>query len=133
MNTCLGRLQSDQVDLLQYHSWSFANPYWLDTLRYLQNLKEEGLIGALGTTNFDTAHLRIAKSSGIEIVSKESGRSISAIAGKYQLGQKAVSAVIIGARLGENSYLDDAESLFTFELSERHLDRHNAIIHVNKN
>ena len=83
MNTCLRRLQSDQVDLLQYHSWSFANPYWLATLRYLQNLKEEGLIGALGTTNFDTAYLRIAKSSGIEIVSKESGRSISAIAGKY--------------------------------------------------
>ena len=204
IHTRLARLQSNQIDLLQYHSWSFANPYWLDTLRHLQELKDEGLIGALGTTNFDTAHLRIAKSSGIEIVSnqisyslldqraggrmaeycaehgvallaygtlcggflakkwlgatepegdevsnwslmkykrfidaaggwekfqvvlrvlnqisQETGRSISMIASKYQLGQKAVGAVIIGARLGEHSYLDDTESLFTFELSER--------------
>lgn len=197
------RLQSERVDLLQYHSWSFADPYWLDTLRYLQELKEEGLIGALGTTNFDTAHLRIAKSSGIDIasnqisyslidqrgggemaeyclsngiailaygtlcggflsekwlakqepvaaeltnwslmkykrfidsaggwerfqsllqvlkeISLESGRSISTIASKYQLQQPAVGAVIIGARLGESAYLDEAASLFTFELSE---------------
>ena len=199
----LDRLQSDRVDLLQYHAWSFANPYWLDTLRFLQELKEEGLIGALGTTNFDTAHLRIAKSSGIEIVSNqisyslvdqrgggkmaeycaahgiailaygtlcggfisekwlnkpepgaaelsnwslmkykrfidaaggwdkfqsllrtlktvamESDRSIATIASKYQLGQKAVGAVIVGARLGESAYLSDAASLFSFEISE---------------
>ena len=60
------RLQTSRVDLLQYHSWTFSNPYWLDTRLYLQELKEEGLIGALGTTNFDTAHLRIAKSSEAE-------------------------------------------------------------------
>ena len=202
------RLQSSSVDLLQYHAWSFSNPYWLDTLLYLEELKEEGLIGAIGTTNFDTAHLRIAKSSGVDIVSNqisyslidqrggakmadycaangvsilaygtllggflsqrwlnkpeptqseltnwslmkykrfidaaggwekfqsvlqvlndiadETNRSISTIASKYQLGQKAVGAVIIGARLGENSYLDDAASLFTFELSNDQRER----------
>ena len=190
------RLQTSKIDLLQYHSWTFSNPYWLDTLLYLQELKNEGLIGAIGTTNFDTAHLRIAKSSGVDIVSnqisyslidqrgggkmaeycaengvailaygtllggflsnkwlgksepttselsnwslmkykrfidaaggwdkfqsvlkvlheiaEETGRSISTIASKYQLNQKSVGAVIIGARLGENSYLDDAASL----------------------
>lgn len=198
----LERLQTTKVDLLQYHSWNFANPYWLDTLLYLQELKEEGLIGALGTTNFDTAHLRIAKSSGVDLVSnqisyslidqrgagqmadycdangvailaygtlcggfishkwlgkpeptaqelsnwslmkykrfidaaggwntfqdvlvvleqvsKETNRSISTIASKYQLAQKAVGAVIIGARLGENAHVEDTTSLFTFDLS----------------
>lgn len=196
------RLQTNTVDLLQYHAWSFSNPYWLDTLLYLQELKEEGLIGALGTTNFDTAHLRIAKSSGIDLISnqisfsvidqrgsgrmadycadngiailaygtlcggflsqkwltkpepsdaalsnwslmkykrfidtaggwskfqevlqilnqvgQECDRSLSTIASKYQLGQKAVGAVIIGARLGQNAHIEDAASLFTFELS----------------
>jgi aryl-alcohol dehydrogenase-like predicted oxidoreductase/enamine deaminase RidA (YjgF/YER057c/UK114 family) len=207
------RLQTERIDLLQYHSWTFTNPYWLDALIYLQELKEEGLIGAIGTTNFNTAHLRIAKSSGVEIVSNqisyslidqrgggkmadycaengvailaygtllggflshkwlgrpeptepelsnwslmkykrfidaaggwelfqsvlavldeiasETKRSISTIASKYQLGQKSVGAVIIGARLGENSYLDDAASLFTFELTPGQLERIAAVL-----
>ncbi len=197
------RLQTEKIALLQYHAWNFANTYWLDALIYLQELKAEGLIGAIGTTNFDSAHLRIAKSSGVDLVSnqisyslidqrgggkmadycaengiailaygtlcggflsskwlgiaeppadslsnwslmkykrfidaaggwekfqnvlrtldkvsKETNRSISTIASKYQLGQKAVGAVIIGARLGENAHINDAASLFTFELSD---------------
>lgn len=204
----LSRLQIEKVDLLQYHAWSFSNPYWLDALVYLQELKEEGLIGALGTTNFDTSHLRIAKTTGIEIVSnqisyslidrrgsgkmaeycaensitilaygtlcggfisekwlgksepttsqltnwslmkykrfidtaggwakfqdllkeldqisKETKRSISTIASKFQLAQKAVGAVIIGARIGENTHIDDTLSLFTFELSKSQINR----------
>lgn len=208
INERLERLQMSRIDLLQYHSWSFSNPYWLDTLLFLQELQEQGLIGAIGTTNFDTAHLRIAKSSGVSIVSnqisyslvdqrasgkmaefcaangiailaygtlcggflskkwadrtepaagdlsnwsllkykrfidaaggwdkfqhllavlkeiaQETERSISTIASKYQLSQKAVGAVIIGARLGESSYLEDAKSLFTFDLSAQHLEK----------
>jgi aryl-alcohol dehydrogenase-like predicted oxidoreductase/enamine deaminase RidA (YjgF/YER057c/UK114 family) len=204
----LSRLQSKKIDLLQYHAWSFSNPYWLDTLIYLQELKEEGLIGALGTTNFDTAHLRIAKSTGIEIVSNqisfslidrrgsgkmadycaensvsilaygtlcggfiskkwlgksepsqndlgnwslmkykrfidtaggwdkfqnllsvldqvssETDRSIATLASKFQLAQKAVGAVIIGARLGENSHIEDTTSLFTFDLNKDQMNR----------
>ena len=36
----LDRLQVKKVDLLQYHAWKFSNPYWLDALIYLQELKE---------------------------------------------------------------------------------------------
>jgi len=206
------RLQTEKVDLLQYHSWTFANPYWLDALLYLQELKEEGLIGAIGVTNFDTAHLRIAKSSGVDLVSnqisfsvidqrgagqmadycadngiailaygtlcggflsqkwlgkpeptgeeltnwslmkykrfidtaggwgvfqevlsvldqvaQETGCSLSTIASKYQLGQKAVGAVIIGARLGQSAHIQDTTSLFTFDLTE---DQKNRIAEV---
>jgi len=67
----LSRLQTDRLDLLQFHTWEYANPVWLDAMWWLQELREEGLIGALGVTNFDTAHLRIALRSGIEIASNQ--------------------------------------------------------------
>ncbi len=67
----LSRLQSEQIDLMQFHAWNYAHPSWLDCLFYLQELKEEGLIKHLGLTNFDTAHLQIVVSSGIEVVSNQ--------------------------------------------------------------
>ena len=67
----LTRLQTEQLDLLQYHAWSYPDPAWLDTLFELQDLKKQGLIKHLGVTNFDAAHLRIALASGIELVSNQ--------------------------------------------------------------
>jgi aryl-alcohol dehydrogenase-like predicted oxidoreductase/enamine deaminase RidA (YjgF/YER057c/UK114 family) len=67
----LRRLQSEQIDLMQFHAWSYAHPSWLDCLFYLQELKMEGLIKHLGLTNFDTAHLQIVVNSGIEVVSNQ--------------------------------------------------------------
>jgi aryl-alcohol dehydrogenase-like predicted oxidoreductase/enamine deaminase RidA (YjgF/YER057c/UK114 family) len=67
----LDRLQTDQLDLLQFHAWNYADPGWLDSLFWLQELKQEGLIRHLGLTNFDTAHLRIVIHSGIEVVSNQ--------------------------------------------------------------
>lgn len=40
----LDRLQTDRIDLLQFHTWNYADPAWLDALFYLQELKQEGLI-----------------------------------------------------------------------------------------
>lgn len=65
------RLQSDCVDLLQFHAWNYADPRWLDCLFWLQELQEEGHIRHLGLTNFDTAHLRIVLHSGIDVVSNQ--------------------------------------------------------------
>ncbi len=67
----LDRMQSDRLDLLQFHAWNYADPGWLDCLFWLQELKEEGLIRYLGLTNVDTAHLRIVIHSGIEVVSNQ--------------------------------------------------------------
>lgn len=71
VNISLKRMQSEQLDLLQFHAWQYADPAWLDALFYLQELKEEGLIKHLGLTNFDTAHLRMVVKSGIEVVSNQ--------------------------------------------------------------
>jgi aryl-alcohol dehydrogenase-like predicted oxidoreductase/enamine deaminase RidA (YjgF/YER057c/UK114 family) len=67
----LDRLKVSRVDLLQFHAWRFSDPSWLDCLFCLQDLKEEGLIGHLGVANFDTAHLRIALTSGLRVVSNQ--------------------------------------------------------------
>ncbi len=67
----LNRLQSESIDLMQFHAWNYADPTWLDCLYWLQELKREGLIANIGLTNFDTAHLRIALTSGIDIVSNQ--------------------------------------------------------------
>ena len=44
---------------------------WLDALRELAALQEEGLIGHLGVTNFDTDHLRVLVGEGIRIASNQ--------------------------------------------------------------
>jgi aryl-alcohol dehydrogenase-like predicted oxidoreductase/enamine deaminase RidA (YjgF/YER057c/UK114 family) len=67
----LRRLRQERIDLLQFHAWRFSDPQWLDCLFWLQELKSEGLIGHLGVTNFDAAHLRVALYSGIELVSNQ--------------------------------------------------------------
>jgi aryl-alcohol dehydrogenase-like predicted oxidoreductase/enamine deaminase RidA (YjgF/YER057c/UK114 family) len=67
----LDRLRSDRLDLLQFHSWNYADPSYLDSLTYLQELKDEGLIRHLGLTNVDTAHLGMILHSGIDVVSNQ--------------------------------------------------------------
>ena len=72
----LKRLRTDRIDLLQFHAWMYDDPSWLDALFHLQDLKREGLIRHLGVTNFDTAHLRVAVRSGVEIVSNQVSVSV---------------------------------------------------------
>ena len=72
----LTRLQSDRIDLMQFHAWNYADPRWLDCLFYLAELKKEGLISHLGLTNFDTAHLRIVVHTGIPVISNQVSYSL---------------------------------------------------------
>lgn len=70
------RLQTDRLDLLQFHAWTFADPRWLDALWMLEAQRDAGRIGAIGVTNFDTAHLRIAVASGITLASNQVSGSL---------------------------------------------------------
>ena len=67
----LDRLGTDRIDLLQFHWWSFEHPAWLDALHELKGLRDEGLIGEIGVTNFDAAHLHLAIADGIPLVSNQ--------------------------------------------------------------
>jgi aryl-alcohol dehydrogenase-like predicted oxidoreductase/enamine deaminase RidA (YjgF/YER057c/UK114 family) len=67
----LERLGISRIDLLQFHWWSFEHPAYLDAMKGLAELRREGVIGHLGVTNFDTAHLRVLVKHGIPIVSNQ--------------------------------------------------------------
>lgn len=67
----LQRLGVPRVDLLQFHWWTFEHLAWLDALHELKRLRDEGLIGEIGLTNFDAAHLRLALADGIPIATNQ--------------------------------------------------------------
>ena len=67
----LDRLDLPRIDLMQFHWWSYQHPGYLDVMAELMKLREEGLIGHLGLTNFDTAHLRVLVKNGIEIAANQ--------------------------------------------------------------
>ena len=67
----LDRLQTHQIDLLQFHWWSFEHPAWLDALHEIARLREEGLINEIGVTNFDAAHLNLALSDGVPLLTNQ--------------------------------------------------------------
>ena len=49
----------------------FEHPGYLDAMRELRRLREEGRIAHLGVTNFDTDHLRILVGHGIPVASNQ--------------------------------------------------------------
>jgi aryl-alcohol dehydrogenase-like predicted oxidoreductase/enamine deaminase RidA (YjgF/YER057c/UK114 family) len=76
VETALTRMQSEQIQLMQFHAWQYAHPSWVDCLFWLQELKNEGKIKYLGLTNFDSAHLSIVVNSGIEVISNQVSYSL---------------------------------------------------------
>ncbi|MFW2543691.1 aldo/keto reductase [Primorskyibacter sp. 2E107] len=71
VETALDRLGMDRVDVMQLHWWQYQSPEYLDALAELMRLREEGLIGHIGLTNFDAAHLRMVLKQGIEIATNQ--------------------------------------------------------------
>src|SRR5262249_41597397 len=65
------RMATGRVDLMQFHWWMFEHPAYLDALKELGKLRDEGLIGHLGLTNFDTDHLRLLVKQGIPILTNQ--------------------------------------------------------------
>ena len=72
----LKRLQVETIDLLQFHAWDYTEPSWIETLFYLDELRKEGLINALGVTNMDTVHLKMAMDSSIPMMSNQISHSL---------------------------------------------------------
>lgn len=67
----LERLGLDRVDLMQLHWWRYDHPGYLDAMAELMRLREEGLIGWLGVTNFDAQHLRLLVKHGIAVATNQ--------------------------------------------------------------
>lgn len=63
-------LQTEYLDLLLIH-WPNRTVPYQETLSEMQKLKSEGLIKAIGVSNFSIHHLEEALSSGVEIVTNQ--------------------------------------------------------------
>lgn len=65
------RMDTDCLDMLQFHWWEYRDRGYLDALRHLADLQSEGKIRHLSLTNFDTKHLQIIVDNSIPIVSNQ--------------------------------------------------------------
>ena len=71
IESSLSRMRVSSLDLLQFHWWDYNNPYYMDALKYLSDLKDTGSIRHLALTNFDTEHLQMIIDSDIQIASNQ--------------------------------------------------------------
>jgi aryl-alcohol dehydrogenase-like predicted oxidoreductase len=67
----LRRMGVDRLDLLQFHWWDYRDPRYLEALKHLADLRDEGRIRHLALTNFDTERLGVIADHGIPIVSNQ--------------------------------------------------------------
>lgn len=67
----LNRMNVSSIDLLQFHWWDYNNPYYMDALQYLTDLRDIGLIKNIGLTNFDTERLQVMMDADLPIVSNQ--------------------------------------------------------------
>lgn len=73
----LSRLKKETLDLVQFHWWNYQVEGMIETLGYLQRLKEEGYIRHLALTNFDTKNIAKIVNAGIDIVSCQTQYSLA--------------------------------------------------------
>jgi aryl-alcohol dehydrogenase-like predicted oxidoreductase len=71
INISLRRMDVPTLDLMQFHWWEYRDKNYLDALKYMTELQNEGKIRHLALTNFDTANLQIITEAGIKIVSNQ--------------------------------------------------------------
>ncbi len=72
----LRRMGLTILDLVQFHWWDYNNPYYIDALKYLSQLRDEGKIRNVGLTNFDTERMQIMRDTGVSVVSNQVQYSI---------------------------------------------------------
>ena len=72
----LKKMDTDCIDLLQFHWWDYNDTSYLDALHHLSKLQNEGKIKHLGLTNFDTERVKIMIENNFHIVSNQVQYSI---------------------------------------------------------
>jgi aryl-alcohol dehydrogenase-like predicted oxidoreductase len=65
------RMDTETLDLLQFHWWEYRDLRYLDALEHLAALCAAGKLRHLGLTNFDTPRLEIMAQRGLPIVSNQ--------------------------------------------------------------
>lgn len=65
------RLGVDCLDLVQFHWWDFTKGDYIQTAKWLTDLKDAGYIKQIGLTNFDCEHTQSVIDAGIEVASNQ--------------------------------------------------------------
>lgn len=69
IDTSLARLRIERLDLVQFHWWDYAQPGWLETAGWLDELRRAGKIERISGTNFDAAHIEAIADTGVPVTS----------------------------------------------------------------
>lgn len=67
----LRRLKTERLDLVQFHWWDYSLPGYLDALGWLNEMRQDGKVRNVGTTNFDTPHISEILKADIPLVSQQ--------------------------------------------------------------
>ncbi|MBW8910076.1 MAG: aldo/keto reductase [Mesorhizobium sp.] len=67
----LRRLKTERIDLVQFHWWDYEQPRYVEAMGWLNEMRLEGKLRNLGTTNFDTERLGEILAAGIPLVSQQ--------------------------------------------------------------
>lgn len=112
----LSRMGVQTLDLLQFHWWDYGDRRYLEALGHLADLRDEGRIGHLALTNFDTERLRLIAEGGIRIVSNQVQYSVIDRRPQVRMAsfcrEQGISLLAYGTLLGgllSEKYLGRAE------------------------
>lgn len=72
----LQKMNTDTLDLVQFHWWDYNNPSYMDAIEHLFSLKEKQKIKHVGVTNFDTERVKIMTENGFKPISNQVQYSI---------------------------------------------------------
>jgi len=65
------RLGMDCLDLVQFHWWDYDVPGYVDSMGWLTDMRHEGKIRLVGTTNFDVKRLTEIVEAGVGVASNQ--------------------------------------------------------------
>jgi len=72
----LQKMNTNALDLVQFHWWDYSNLSYLDAIEHLFSLKEKQKIKHVGLTNFDTERVKIMTEKGFTPVTNQVQYSI---------------------------------------------------------
>jgi len=72
----LKKMNTDTLDLVQFHWWDYDDLNYLDAMIHLFELKEKGKIKQIGLTNFDTRRIEIMFENNLHPISNQVQYSI---------------------------------------------------------
>ncbi|MEQ8306138.1 MAG: aldo/keto reductase [Hoeflea sp.] len=71
IETSLGRLKMERLDLVQFHWWDYEIDRQVEVAGWLAELREQGKIANIGGTNFDTVQMQRILDAGVPLVSMQ--------------------------------------------------------------